>query len=63
MYLIGFYSKKNLSKLCQFDYYKKSFKHLQGLGIIIIYFYEEDESVIVSPELIDEIKEIGILLV
>lgn len=60
MYLVWFYSKKNLFKLNKFDYYKKSFGDLWKLGIKIIYFYKEDSSFLLEQEIIDWIKKIGV---
>lgn len=62
MYLIGFYSKKNVNKLIKFDYYKKSFATLKQSGINIIYFYEKDDSVQLSQDMVDEIFTHGISL-
>ena len=63
MYLIGFYSKKNLYKLNKFDYYKRSFNDLKKKWVTTIYFYEDDPSVVLEQDIIDGIKAIWVDLV
>lgn len=63
MYLIGFYSKTNLSKLNKFNYYKKSFKKLIDEWIKIIYFYQKDDLFILKQEVIDWIKNMWVSII
>ena len=63
MYLIWFYSKKNLYKLHKFDHYKKEFKELIKIWVKVIYFYKEDNSFVLEKKNIENIKKIWVTIV
>ena len=60
MYLVWFYSKKNLFKLIEFEYYRTAFSDLKKSGIEIIYFYKENLSVTIDDELIRWLNELWV---
>lgn len=60
MYLIWFYLKKNLFKLTHFEYDRTAFSDLKEYGVKTIYFYKEDESVILDDKLKSWFDEIWV---
>lgn len=60
MHLIWFYSKKNIYKLNKFEYYKICFSDLKNKWINIVYFYEEDNNIILDEILINKINKIWV---
>ena len=62
MYLVWFYSKKNLSKLVNFGYYKTAFSDLKESGIKVIYFYKENGEILIADDLIKRLDEIWVFI-
>ena len=60
MYFIWFYLKKNLFKLTHFEYDRTAFSDLKKFGVKTIYFYKEDESIILDDNLKNWLDEIWI---
>jgi len=60
MFLVWFYSKKNLSKLINFEYYKTAFEDLKKSGITIIYFYKENNSILIADDLTKKLDKIWV---
>ncbi len=63
MYLVWFYSKKNLYKLNKFEYYKNSFFDLQKKWINVIYFYKEDKDIYLDQVIIENINNMWIKII